>query len=1186
MDNPAFSIVLKTVHGSLTFLLDTQAEISLIKSNALTKNVHIDEYDFCTLKGITKDQISSLGSCKIFLNLQNRYEVEQSFQVVSPSFPIPTHGILGKDFLCDNDCVIDALTNELTVRLLDNEIVLPMLKPKSSFITIPPRSQVIRKITLEVDQDVVINNVEASPGVFIASSISSKSKPYVSILNVTDVPQHLNVANIKYTPLTEFTSFKTNINSRNDLLQKSLNSKNIPSSIKQEFISLCEEFSDIFHLPGDKLSCNNFYEQEIKPTDDTPVFQKNFKIPHAQKGEIDAQIQEMLNNDVIESSDSPYNHQIFLVPKKSEEGQPRKWRLVVDFRKLNEKILPDRYPIPRIDEILDNLGNAKYFSTLDMQSGFHQIPLKESSRKYTAFSTPTGHYQFKRLPFGINICPTSFQRMVNLAMSGLTPDICFLYLDDIIIVGRSEKNHLFNLRKVFEKLKEKNLKLNPQKCDFFQKEVTFLGHKITPKGIFPDPTKIKIIKNYPRPKNAKETKRFVAFVNYYRKFIKNFSTLAEPLHKFSRKGVKFKWTPECEKSFEQLRDALCNPPILIYPNFEQEFILVTDASEEGCGAKLAQIRNGIEMPISFASMAFKKGDLNRPPIEKEMMAIYFGITHFRPYLYGKKFLIRTDHKPLIHLYSMKNPSPKILRMRLDLSEYLFDIEYIPGPENVETDALSRLDFKELTEKKILAVTRSMSKKQSTTTEKLNTDETNNQFNEPLVYEATHPNETKKLPKLKFTFSEVAIIYKICHKRTQLCTGSKIVDPNKIKDNALEELLMEIEKSAVSKEIKQVALRLDDDIFRYVTPTEFKTIGLKSLERLSLIMFYPRIKLKDSEEIQRILSEFHDHPLLAGHPGQQRMLEKLRNHYSWRHMKRDITQYVKSCEKCKLNKTDNHTKERFVITTTPSKPFDLILIDTIGPLPLTIRQNQYILSIQCDFSKYVIYVPLPNKEARTIASALVKNCILTFGPMKSIRSDRGKEYVNDILDKVCEILGIDKLVATAYHPQTIGSLERNHRVMNEYFRTSLKSMIDWDEWIQFFTFAYNTQPTTTHNLTPFELIYGRTANLIKDIGSKIDPIYNHESYSEELKYRLNVAFNKTRSLLLESKQKLINNQTKINPIDLKIGSKVKLQNITKNKFDHVYSGPYEVTKILESNVEILDSKLKTKQIVHKNRLSLY
>lgn len=254
-------------------------------------------------------------------------------------------------------------------------------------------------------------------------------------------------------------------------------------------LGLCNEFSDIFSLQNDLLTCNNFYKQKIRLQNDIPTYIKNYRSAHSQREEICRQVEKLIENNIIEPSVSNYNSQILLVPKKSATSE-KKLRLVVDYRQLNKKILADKFPLPRIDDILDQLGRAKFFTTLDLMSGFHQIEIEEDSRTFTAFSLPErGHFQFKRLPFGLNISPNSFQRTMTIALSGLSHECAFLYIDDVIVVGCSVEHHLKNLRKVFNCFRNRNLKLNPAKCCFFQTEVTFLGHKITDRGILPDTSK-------------------------------------------------------------------------------------------------------------------------------------------------------------------------------------------------------------------------------------------------------------------------------------------------------------------------------------------------------------------------------------------------------------------------------------------------------------------------------------------------------------------------------------------------------------------------------------------------------------------------------------------------------------------------------------------------------------------------
>lgn len=306
-----------------------------------------------------------------------------------------------------------------------------------------------------------------------------------------------------------------------------------------------------------------------------------------------------------------------LVPKKSlPNSDQKKWRLVVDYRQINKKLLSDKFPLPRIDDILDQLGRAKYFSCLDLMSGFHQIELEENSRNITSFSTSNGSYRFTRLPFGLKIAPNSFQRMMTISFSGLEPSQAFLYMDDLMVIGCSEKHMIKNLTDVFNVCRKYNLKLHPEKCSFFMHEVTFLGHKCTDKGVLPDDKKYDVIKNYPVPHDADSARRFVAFCNYYRRFIENFADYSRHITRLCKKNVPSEWSSECQRAFEHLKEKLMHPTLLQYPDFRKEFCIITDASKQACGAVLTQNRDGIQLPIAYASRSFTKGESNKSTTEQ------------------------------------------------------------------------------------------------------------------------------------------------------------------------------------------------------------------------------------------------------------------------------------------------------------------------------------------------------------------------------------------------------------------------------------------------------------------------------------------------------------------------------------------------------------------------------------------
>jgi hypothetical protein len=299
----------------------------------------------------------------------------------------------------------------------------------------------------------------------------------------------------------------------------------------------------------------------------------------------------------------------------------RKWRLVVDFRKLNEKKVGDAYPLPDITEILDHLSQSKYFSCLDMATGYHQIELAPGEGPKTAFSTKQGHWEYRRLPFGLKTAPDTFQKMMNSVFSGLTGTRCFLYLDDIVLYARSLADHNTKLREVLDRLRTYKLKLQPDKCEFLRKEVNYLGHQITEAGVRPDPQKVAAIEQFPTPTTAKQLKTFCGMVSYYRRFIPNCSRIASPLYKLLKKDVKFVWTEAQENAFQHLKSKLISRPILQYPDFSKEFILTTDASNSGLGAVLSHGPVGKDLPVAYASRRLNNAETHYTTSEKELLAI-------------------------------------------------------------------------------------------------------------------------------------------------------------------------------------------------------------------------------------------------------------------------------------------------------------------------------------------------------------------------------------------------------------------------------------------------------------------------------------------------------------------------------------------------------------------------------------
>lgn len=491
------------------------------------------------------------------------------------------------------------------------------------------------------------------------------------------------------TTITAFREPDERETSRATIVKGLLRLTHLNGAEKENVEKLIEEAADRFHLPNETLGATTFAKHTIHTTDDVPISTKQYRFPPIHKEEINKQIEALLQNGTVTPSNSPYNSPLWIVPKKPDSQGNKRWRMVIDYRKLNEKTIGDAYPLPNINEILDQLGGAKYFSVFDLASGFHQIPMSEKDAQKTAFSTPHGHYQFERMPFGLKNAPATFQRLMDNVLTGLQGQELFVYLDDIVIYAKSLHEHEVKFRRLIERLRHANLKLQPDKCEFLRREVNYLGHIIGEDGVKPDPGKITAVERFPTPRNVKTIRQFLGLAGYYRRFIPNFSKVSKPLTDLLKKEKEFKWEVKQKSAFDQLKGALCSEPILQYPDFTQTFNLTTDASGYAIGGVLSQGPIGKDLPIGYASRLLNGAEQRYSTIEKECLAIIYCVSHFRPYLYGRKFLIITDHKPLVWLHSIKDPSSRLWKWRLKLSEYNYEIEYKAGSANANADALSR-----------------------------------------------------------------------------------------------------------------------------------------------------------------------------------------------------------------------------------------------------------------------------------------------------------------------------------------------------------------------------------------------------------------------------------------------------------------------------------------------------------------
>lgn len=446
--------------------------------------------------------------------------------------------------------------------------------------------------------------------------------------------------------------------------------------------TLVRLFPDLF---SDNLGTVTMTEHTIDTGESPPVFLPRRRYSKVEEDVIWAEVEKLLAAGVIEPCAGPWGAAVVLVKKK--DGS---WRFCTDYRMLNKVTRRDVYPLPRVDEALDALGSASYFSTMDLTSGFWQIPVAEADRDKTGFLTRRGLFRYTKMPMGLTNSPATFQRLMDLVLRGMTWEYCMVYLDDVVVFSHDFRTHLLHLAMVFRALADAGLRLKPKKCHLGMRSIEYLGFRIDGKGVHPLPRILTAIVEYPVPTNVSEVRSFTMLASFYRRFVPHFASIASPLNDLLKKDVPFIWGEAQAIAFKKLKTLLTSAPCLIVPDFSKTFLLATDAAQlTGMGAALMQDQGQGYQPIAFWSRSLNKHQRNYGVSESECLAVVEAIKVFRPYLYGNRFLLETDHKALTWIMSKKEPAGKLHRWALELQAYDFDIKYRKGSENVVADALSR-----------------------------------------------------------------------------------------------------------------------------------------------------------------------------------------------------------------------------------------------------------------------------------------------------------------------------------------------------------------------------------------------------------------------------------------------------------------------------------------------------------------
>jgi len=821
-------------------------------------------------------------------------------------------------------------------------------------------------------------------------------------------------------------------------------------------------------------------------------------------------IEENLKKGFIRPSESPAGYPVLFQKKK--DGS---LRLCVDYKKLNAVTIRNSYPLPLINDIIEKVKGAKYFTKLDLRSAYNLIRIKEGDEYKTAFRTKYGHYEYLVMPFGLKNAPATFQSFINSVLRPYLEKSVILYLDDILIYSEDLEEHHKQVRSVLQTLINNNLYAKLEKCEFDKEKVEFLGYILSGDGVSTDPKKIKSIEEWPTPKNIKEVQRFLGLCNYYRRFVKNFAKIAKPLHNLTRKNTKFIWDTNCGNSFKLLKSKLTTSPVLHHPDVTKPFIVECDASNYAIGAVLSQKDENNKLhPVAYFSRSLQGSEINYTITEKELLAIRDSFLTWRHLLLGAKHKITvyTDHRNLIYTLGGKVGNQRQHRWHLFFQEYDFQLIYRQGTKNGKPDSLSRRpDYMK-----------------------------NN--------EDIKPENILDIKNVKEVPCFIGIM-----------------------SNLLEKIIDAIKEDATAEDIKLYFSENNvKNNYAYKPFRKMERFKIKD----NIILYNNLIYIPESLRLE-ILEKYHEKPT-SGHLGIRRTLELITRNFWWPKIHEDVTSYVNSCECCARNKVNRHRKYGLLQPLdTPDRPWKSIEIDFLCGLPYS-KGYTVIMVVVDRFSKMIHLIPFKQiPDAKQTAKAFITNIFKLHGLPCDMYTDRGSQFTSALWKEVMEYLNIKSKIATTDHHETVGQVERCNSFIEQYLRAYSRSYYhdDWIEWIHLAEFVYNNSINESTKETPFFINYGFHPSmdeffLLPDIDT------NNKIIKD-----LSMNFNHIKDVLLRSKElyKIHADKKRMPPPIFKENDLVWIQappslNIEdSSKLAPCKYGPYKVIDVLNNHNYKIDIK---------------
>ena len=899
-------------------------------------------------------------------------------------------------------------------------------------------------------------------------------------------------------------------------------------STKAQLVTLLEQYHDVFSKHH--LDCGEAKEfvHRIRLTDDCPFRLPYRRVPPAHYQKLRQVLTEMEEQGIIRKSMSEYASPLVMVWKKNGD-----LRLCTDFRWLNARTIKDAHPLPHQSDCLAALGGNTVFSTMDLTSGFYNLPMHEDDKKYTAFTTPLGLHEYNRMPQGLCNSPASFMRMMLSIFGDLNFSSLLCYLDDLLVFAQSEQEALERLEIVFQRLREHNLKLSPKKCHLLRRSVKFLGHIIDGEGVAVDPEKVEVIVKMSKTDlmeddgctpSVRRVKSFLGMVFYYQHFIPHCSAIAKPLFALTagqkRKGKTSKvgqnpgvfrklkpvdWTEDCDAAFLSLKEKLLDCAVLTHPDFSKPLILSIDASLDGLGAVLSQVSEGESKarPIAFASKTLSGSQKRYPAHRLEFLALKWSVCEkFSHWLKGHSFTVWTDNNPLTYIMTKPKLDACEQRWVAKLSPYTFSLKHIPGPKNIVPDALSRDPFAKSVGKRLISEPYESLLAEADGTKEDGVQDVFRCKAQCLQACQAASGASQSMPSRSLDSFEVK---SACDSHTEWESGAQLRAMQYLKalpQAALSE--QDIPAAYSTDELRRS--QEEDQVIRSVLqfvlggrppPRRERSklapnaqILCKQWHRLKVLdgVLYRVAKDPSTREKRfqlvlpaslkaKALTGVHD---LAGHQGQARTVTLARQRFFWPQMEKDIKDYVKCCQRCILAKTPEPSARAPLESIRTSAPMELVCID-FWSAEDSKQRSVDVLVITDHFTKMAHAFPCVNQTAKQVAKKLWDNVFCIYGFPDRIHSDQGANFESKLISELLNLAGVSKSHTTAYHPMGNGQTERFNRTLGSMLRAlPLAAKQHWAQQIQTLTFAYNATIHETTGYAPFYLMYGRVPRLPVDV----------------------------------------------------------------------------------------------------------